>query len=402
MARNALSATLLLVAASTASGQTSADSARRQPAVPAAAWYQRLSLRGYAHLRYNRLFETNSRLTCAHCDRSIGGNGGLFLRRGRLVLGGDVSTRLSIYIQTDYATEASGSQQLLQIRDAYFDLHVDSARNHRLRFGQSKVLYSFENLQSASNRYAIDRSDAINSGAPNERDLGVFYLWTSASARRRFRILTDSGLKGSGDYGVFAFGVYNGQTTNRAEANNSLHTVARVAWPFRLPNGQFVEASLSGYSGRFVLLSRTPSVAAQGGYADQRVAAALVIYPQPIGFQAEWNVGEGPQYSTASRSVVTSSLRGGYVQLSARTTPGAQTFTPYVRLQDYDGGRKTDLDARHHVVREFEAGVEWIPWPSFEFTMAFASMKRQVADGTVQGPTTQKGSLLRLQAQFAY
>ena len=41
-------------------------------------WYDRLSIRGYAQFRYNRLLETNEQLQCPTCDRSIGDNGGSF------------------------------------------------------------------------------------------------------------------------------------------------------------------------------------------------------------------------------------------------------------------------------------------------------------------------------------
>jgi len=41
-------------------------------------WYDRLSIRGYAQFRYNRLLETNEKLRCPACDRSIAENGGVF------------------------------------------------------------------------------------------------------------------------------------------------------------------------------------------------------------------------------------------------------------------------------------------------------------------------------------
>jgi hypothetical protein len=37
-------------------------------------------------------------------------------------------------------------------------------------------------------------------------------------------MLVKDGYKGS-DYGVFAFGAFNGQTANRTEANRNLHVV---------------------------------------------------------------------------------------------------------------------------------------------------------------------------------
>ena len=36
-------------------------------------WYDRLSIRGYAQFRYNRLLETNEKLKCSTCDRSSAG-----------------------------------------------------------------------------------------------------------------------------------------------------------------------------------------------------------------------------------------------------------------------------------------------------------------------------------------
>lgn len=105
------------------------------------------------------------------------------------------------------------------MRDLYFDLALDSEKKYRLRFGQSKIPYGWENMQSSANRIALDRSDAINSGAPNERDLGLMFYGAPLSTRKRFRELIEKGLKGSGDYGVFGLGTYVGQSLNRTEAN---------------------------------------------------------------------------------------------------------------------------------------------------------------------------------------
>jgi hypothetical protein len=44
-------------------------------------WYESFSIRGYVQARYNRLLETNDKLSCEQCDRSWGDNGGFFLRR---------------------------------------------------------------------------------------------------------------------------------------------------------------------------------------------------------------------------------------------------------------------------------------------------------------------------------
>ena len=52
-----------------------------------------------------------------------------------------------MYIQPDFA---SGGGNFVQIRDAYFDLGLDQKQEFRLRIGQSKVPFGFENLQSRS------------------------------------------------------------------------------------------------------------------------------------------------------------------------------------------------------------------------------------------------------------
>lgn len=403
----ALSALLLCSSASLVAQVPSAagDSARRAetrrlPDAPA-PWYERLAWRGYAQVRYNRLLESNESLTCAQCDRSIGNNGGFFLRRGRLILFGNVHPRVYVYVQPDFASDAAGALHYFQLRDAYFDLYLDDTRSHRLRFGQSKIPFGFENLQSSQNRIPLDRHDGLNSAVPNERDLGVFYYWAPPVVTARFRTLISSGLKGSGDYGVFGLGTYNGQTANRAEANNSQHVVGRLTYPWRLPSGQFVETSVQGYTGRFVPTSRTAGVAGPRQFIDERAAATLVFYPQPFGVATEYTIGRGPEYDPVRNEIRTQRLDGGFVQLMYRAVRGEQVFMPFLRLHRYDGGKKAEQDARSYRVREVEAGVEWTPFSAFELTVQYTSSNRRFEDAATIG-NRQAGQFLRIQAQFNY
>ncbi|MGZ8377599.1 MAG: porin [Gemmatirosa sp.] len=380
------------------------DTTRATPPARSKAWYERLSLRGYTQVRYNRLLETNPDLTCAQCDKSIGRDNGFLIRRARLVLSGDVHPRVSVYIQPDLATEAGGTLHFAQLRDAYFDVFLDEAKTLRLRVGQSKIPFGFQNLQSSSNRLPLDRDDGLNSGLPNERDLGVIGYWSPPAARQRFKILSDSGLKGSGDYGVVGLGLYNGQTANRAEQNDGQHAVLRVSYPFRLPGGQFIEAGVQGYSGRFVIPSsqRTTGLSAPSEFDDRRVAASLIVYPQPIGFQAEWNVGRSPAFSRDGTPTIRDGrLTGGYAMVMARTRPAGQVLIPFARGQYYDGGKKLETDARHHRVRELEVGAEWLPFPAIELTATYVAADRRTSDFAAPD-AREKGRFLRLQAQFNY
>ena len=90
---------IAVLVASPLGAQAPATPPTTQPAAVSKLWYERLSLRGYAQIRYNRLFESNSALVCAQCDRSIGNNGGFFLRRGRIILSGNlVGTAVQSYL----------------------------------------------------------------------------------------------------------------------------------------------------------------------------------------------------------------------------------------------------------------------------------------------------------------
>ena len=400
---------LLSSVAVLATGRAAAAQRPATPPPPAAVderepWYERLSIRGYAQVRHNGVLRTNPALTCPQCDRALGAGGGLSLRRVRLILSGDLNDRVSIYVQPDFASDVDGTLHVGQLRDAYFDLALDQGKTFRLRIGQSKIPYGWENMQSSSNRIPLDRSDPINSALPNERDVAAIAYWAPARIRQRFRTLVDAGLKGSGDYGVVGVGVFNGQGTNRPDANDGLHTVARASYPFELPNGQFVEVGVQGYRGRYVLPSslRSAGVEAPGDFPDARAAATFVLYPQPFGLQAEWNVGRGPEADPAGRTVRARPLDGGYVMTMLRLRTGtAGLVIPFVRAQRYDGGKKFERDARRYQVRDVEAGVEWLPIPAFELTAMYHVADRRYEDVATPG-NHQRGRMLRVQVQFNY
>jgi len=370
-------------------------------------WYENRNIRGYAQIRYNNLLQTNSDLGCEQCDRSWGGNGGFFLRRGRIILSGQVHENVFIYIQPDFASSAGTTNQILQIRDAYFDLSLDKDREFRFRVGQSKVPYGFENMQSSQNRIALDRADAINSAVTNERDLGVFFYWATKEKRELFKRLVDSGLKGSGDYGLFGIGLYNGQTANRSEANNNQHLVARFTYPFEFKNGQIFEAGIQGYNGKFVVNTVSPNSTgvkfenSNPEFVDQRFAASVLLYPKPFGFQAEYNIGKGPEFNKNNLTIEETNLSGGYAQLVYLLKIKEHTLIPFAKYQWYNGGKKHELDARSYDVNDFEFGAEWQPFRNFELVANYTISSRRYEDAAKIN-NFQNGNLLRLQAQFNF
>ena len=368
-------------------------------------WYENFSIRGYTQVRYNRLFETNENLGCEQCDRSWGKNGGFFIRRMRIIFFGQISKQVYFYIQPDFASSASSDRLFFaQLRDAYFDIGVDKDNEFRFRVGQSKVPFGFENMQSSQNRLPLDRNDALNSAISNERDLGVFFYWAPKKQRELFSELVRSGLKGSGDYGIFGVGIYNGQTANNLELNDKLHVASRLTYPVKVKN-QIIEIGLQGYTGKYVIPSSNLSTGVKFlkdlNYLDSRIAATFVLYPKPFGIQAEYNVGKGPEFNKITDSIEVKNLKGGYVTLSYQLPYKKSLVIPFSRLQYYNGGKKHERDARSYKVRELELGIEWQPIKQFELVVMYTLSKRRYEDFILQ-ENLQKGGLLRLQAQINF
>lgn len=402
-ASRVLGALTFLVPAS--AGVLGAQTAPAKPAAPPATpWYDKIRIRGYGQVRYNRLLESNPDLQCEQCDRSWGRNGGIAIRRARVIVQGQVHRNVFLYLQPDFATAVGTSGNVAQLRDWYVDVGLDPDNEFRVRLGQSKVPYSFENMQSSQNRLPLDRADATNSAHANERDLGAYVMWAPKQIRARFASLVNDGLKGSGDYGVVTVGVFNGQTANRVESNDKQHVVARVTYPFVVRN-QIIEPSIAAYAGQYVVTADQRTAGVKGhadwNYTDERVLASINFAPRPFGLLAEYNVGRGPEYNPARDSIETQSLRGGFVTATYQLRRGTHVFFPFTRYQVYDGGKKHERDARSYTVNDVEFGVEWQPNPNFELVAAWYRGDRRFEDK--QRPrNTQTGDLLRLHFQFNY
>lgn len=388
-----------------------------------------IKIRGYIQARYASIIGGDEGIDL-WTDRSVGDSNSLsnnvdniLLRRGRLVFAGDVSDRVSYYIQPDFTSSVGGSGNVFQLRDAYVDMSLNKDKVNRFRVGQSKVPFGFENLQSSQNRIALDRADALNTGVRDERDTGVFYYHTPLWAQALFGEISKAGLKHSGNYGVFAFGVYNGQGPNRRDLNDDLHVVSRYSHPIKLSSGQLMEFGIQGYAGKFVpqrgafrstatgasvnVSNPESDVRLREGFDDQRVGVSAVIYPQPFGIQAEWNWGSSPGLDSRTLSIEQQQVHGGYVQImSMHKVPNYGTLVPFARWQYFDGYNKAELNAPRNQVNDMELGVEWQLNKEFELTAAYHMMDRtNVITGNRLGradymPFT--SDALRLQLQYNF
>ncbi|MDO9161972.1 MAG: porin [Methylococcaceae bacterium] len=406
-------------------------------------WFNKINLRGYTQLRYN-LPLSGDRIAGdpelkSVGDSSIKDNSGFSFRRVRLVFSGDVNEYVSLYIQPDFASNVSDSQQnFAQLRDAYADIAFDKAHEYRIRAGQSKVPFGWENLQSSQNRIALDRDDALNSAVPSERDLGLFAYWSPSDVQSLWKKLAAKGLKTSGDYGVAGIGVYNGQGLNRAETNDDLYAVAHTTYPVELNflgypfTGQVVEIGADAISGYFnpttgasnvfgrttgnqiaVSTATVKGVDSSKRIREDRVAVHAVLFPQPFGLQAEWNWGEGatlnPTANSGRGAIESQGLSGGYVQAMYKIDNVFRAdgvLIPYVKWQTFDGAWKGATNSPNVSVDEIEAGVEYQIMKALEVTLAYATMDR-TNTSTSTSATSQylgqaSGDLMRMQLQWNY
>ncbi len=383
---------------------------------PREAWYDKLRLRGYTQMRINQIVSGDaeapagiSRLRSVH-DSAINADNNFSFRRIRLVLQGDINDHVSLYFQPDFAAAVSNQsvgerrEGTVSLRDMYADVFPTGDKSFRIRLGQSKVPYGWENMQSSSNRLALDRSDGINTAAAGERDLGIVAYYTPPRVQAIWDRLSGDGQKLFGNYGAFGLGVFNGQGLNRTEVDNDVMTVALATWPFELDglglNGQVFEIG-----GAIMRNTIRPEVRTGGvssvGFKDNRVAVHAILYPQPFGIQAEWNWGTGPEFVTATGKIEQRPINGGYVQLMSKIDQSPiGPFYPFARWQYYRGGFKAAINAPRLETEELELGFEFQLDPALELTATYGWASRKEADERRLGQA--EGQILRIQAQWNY
>lgn len=382
-------------------------------------WYETIRLRGYTQFRYSEIVSGDvnapagqSRLRSPH-DGGIGDGKNFTFRRIRLVLQGNLTDDVAFYFQPDFAAAVSNQssgearEHFGQLRDAYVDVNLNDGRTLKVRLGQSKVPFGWENLQSSSDRLTLDRSDGINSSTISERDIGIAAYYTPQRVQAIWARLSADGQKIFGNYGAVGLAVYNGQGVNRTEQNDTLMQVAMLTSPFALDGlgeafkGQVAEFGVAGYRSRFQPEVRTGGVSATA-FKDERIGAHFILYPQPFGLQAEWNWGRGPEFDVATQRIETKKLNGGYVQGMYRIKNFALggELMPYARWQSYRGGWKAGTNTPRLETNEVEFGFEWKPVRALEVTLAYANMHRREADERRLGRA--EGDLFRTQVQWNY
>ncbi|QDH35546.1 porin [Porphyrobacter sp. YT40] len=386
------------------------------PAPKSKAWYEKLRLRGYTQLRFNQIVSGDasapagiSRLRTIH-DSGVNANSNFTFRRLRMVLQGDLNDHVSLYFQPDFAAAVSNQsvgerrEGTVSLRDMYADVFPTGDKSFRIRLGQSKVPYGWENMQSSSNRLALDRTDGINTAAPGERDLGIVAYYTPPRVQAIWDRLAKDGQKLFGNYGAFGFGAFNGQGINRTEADDNVMLVGLATWPFEL-DGLGLDGQVLEIGGSVMRNTIRPEIRTGGvspvGFKDERVNIHAILYPQPFGVQAEWNWGTGPEFIPATGQIEERPLDGGYVQVMGKIDRSPiGPFYPFARWQYYRGGYKAAVNAPRLETEELELGFEFQIDPSLEITTTYGFAKRKEADERRLGQA--EGQILRVQAQWNY
>lgn len=375
-------------------------------------WYERLRLSGWAEMRYNRLGQPNGEVISwqdSSVGKRLGDNAlsalvdpsepeGFLLRRARLTVSGQVSDRVSVKFQPDFATDIDGKIYSLSMKDAWAQYYFDSDKEWRFRAGLQKIPCSFEMWQSSSRRIAIDRSDATASCQWDNRDLALSLQWTPKFAQHRWKRMVDY-LFGAGDWGMINLSVYNGQGGSAKERNSDKHVAFRFAYPFELPGGRLLEVGMNAYTGKFSVKMGTPDLQStklfsvnstsslgREDFRDQRVNFYMYYPPQPWGLLAEFVTGRGPE--RGSNGVVENrSLQGGYVQAQYMwkySDTGLANF--YLRWQGYRGGLKWATGAPDVTSKELGWGVAWLFDPQWELTFEMAITERKNFESMVALP----------------
>ena len=91
-------------------------------------WYDKLSFRGYTQLRYTSLLSKEGADWFHPADRTVAKDQTFLIRRGRLIMSGDVSDHLFVYVQPELNASPADGDFSAQLRDLYGDVSFDKKK----------------------------------------------------------------------------------------------------------------------------------------------------------------------------------------------------------------------------------------------------------------------------------
>lgn len=283
-----------------------------------------------------------------------------FVRKARLLLHGQISKSLDIYLQV--GQDNIGSKVLkddvgFRVKDAF--INYWKVESLQLVVGQFKVPFLRQNLESPFNQILVDRSlvTALRPNIEGSRDQGGM-IW--------------------GNHGGLQYraGVFDGSDQEDTNTRSSLRGSARVSWNWFNPEPVF------GFTGTSLGQKRVLQVGIQGDAQNRRLdsrdAAAFVteardyrnravdvFFDQPFSNGAWALTVEGAWVQRrddyVTDGLATRTIDGSYVQ-SAVLIPGhvgpgrLQLAGRYERIDSDRGGLSSDLHARTFGLTWFTKG----------------------------------------------
>jgi len=225
------------------------------------------------------------------------------VRRARFNIRGPVSDRWSyrIEFQMDAKEEGKGPTSKTQLRTVNADYKLYKGY---LRFGQAKIPWGYELLESVPNLWTGERSLFMDRLFPNQRDIGITYVYQAAKDKPEFDL-----------------GVYNGTGINASDNNKSKNVMARVDVPVH--NGT---VALSGYLGK-------DGMGASETDQNRYGASARFKLPGATEFLGEFVTGQDRG----------ADVSGWYAQLGRPLTDKAPNLL-FAKYDQYDENTDADND----------------------------------------------------------
>ena len=124
----------------------------------------KVKISGVIQFHYQDEFNTNG--------DTINDPGGFRILRARLTAKGDINKYISYQIMIDPRAPEQGGL----LRDAYMEFHI--IKNQSIRVGQQKTQFGWENRQSSTELYTVNRAEMSDGASRGEnlRDIGIGLL----------------------------------------------------------------------------------------------------------------------------------------------------------------------------------------------------------------------------------
>lgn len=316
-----------------ATGAANAAQAALPPATPAAPakkkWTDTINLSGYMQGRWQFYPDRQSVKDAGGGTHLISNE--FLVRRARFTLDVKPTDTTEVLFQPELWDSTTNS---VTIREAYIDQFFGQDLASRVRLGQQKVPFGIDVPQSSATHLQLEPNWVTKRAVPSDYDVGLTYFYTTPADRRLFEA-GKSRWGMAGDYGTFAFSVFNGQGTGQGtqEVNSQKHYVARLCKPFALgPRGQYAEIGAGFYGGEYF------SKGAKANFAEHLWGAHAYIAPMSLGFQGEVFTGQTEGHGT----------NGFYATGLWQATPRALAFLRYDEMNGWIKGSDVPGD-RHRV-----------------------------------------------------